>query len=245
MKQRNRLSRPNGGGSCWRGFLIHAACGASLGSWRVEYWRRIRETLNATNKAIALCEAALAHERLQSGRRRSRGNRRADAPIHHNAKGIGVKVKVFISWSGTTSRELAEALHAWLPSVIQSIEPWMSSADIDKGARWSADIAEELEECSIGLICLTPDNLEAPWIMFEAGALSKALDRAFVCPYLFNLNHADLKGPLVQFQSSKAEKEDTKKLMHTGSTTPLAKMPYLRHKSTEHLRCGGQSSRVT
>src|SRR5262249_42560061 len=59
------------------------------------------------------------------------------------------------------------------------------------------------------------ENLEAPWILFEAGALSKTLNRAYVCPYLFGLGPSDLKGPLVQFQTTKVEKEDTKKLVQT------------------------------
>jgi len=76
-------------------------------------------------------------------------------------------------------------------------------------------MAMQLEETSFGLICLTRENIEAPWILFEAGALSKTLDRTYVCPYLFNLDPSDLKGPLVQFQLAKANKEDTKKLVLT------------------------------
>ena len=125
------------------------------------------------------------------------------------------KVKVFISWSGTVSRGLAEAFRDWLPSVIQAVKPWMSGSDIDKGVRWSSEIAAELEEARVGLICLTPDNLEKPWILFEAGALSKTLEKTFVCPYLFGLRSADLQFPLAQFQATKAEKEDTRKLIHT------------------------------
>lgn len=94
-------------------------------------------------------------------------------------------MKIFISWSGSMSQAIAEALHDWLPRVIQAVQPWLSSTNIDKGARWSDDIAAQLEETKFGLICLTRENLEAPWILFEAGALSKTLDRTYVCPYLF------------------------------------------------------------
>jgi hypothetical protein len=51
--------------------------------------------------------------------------------------------------------------------------------------------------------------------MFEAGALSKTLQTTHVCPFLFGIEPADIKGPLVQFQATKAEKDDTKKLIHT------------------------------
>lgn len=124
-------------------------------------------------------------------------------------------MKVFISWSGERSLAVANALREWLPNVIQAIKPWMSGVDIDKGARWSADIALQLSEAKVGLICLTPENLDAPWILFEAGALSKTLDKTYLCPYLFQVEPTDIKGPLIQFQATKANKDDTKKLIHT------------------------------
>lgn len=122
-------------------------------------------------------------------------------------------MKVFISWSGETSKSLAETLRGWFPSVIQAVKPYFSPDDITKGARWSSDIAKELEECKIGLLCLTPDNLEAPWIMFEAGALSKSLSTARVCPLLFGIDPANIKGPLVQFQAAPFSKEEMKKVI--------------------------------
>lgn len=127
-------------------------------------------------------------------------------------------MKMFISWSGNLSHEVGIALRDWLPSVIQSIEPYVSSEDIDKGARWSSDIGEELEKSSFGIICVTEDNLNAPWLHFESGALSKKINQSFVCPLLFNLKKSDLKGPLVQFQMTVCEKEDIYKLLQTINT---------------------------
>lgn len=124
-------------------------------------------------------------------------------------------MKVFLSWSGHKSHQVALVLQEWIPSVIQSITPYVSSENIDKGARWSNDIAKELEDSAFGILCVTRDNLDAPWLLFEAGALSKMVDKAFVCPFIIDLKSSELTGPLLQFQATIFEKEDLRKLMST------------------------------
>lgn len=118
-------------------------------------------------------------------------------------------MEVFISWSGARSERIAEALRDWLPNVIQSVEPFMSITDIEKSSRWSLDIAQHLEQAQCGLICLTRENLAAPWLLFEAGALSKSIENSRVIPYLYGVSTADLQGPLTQFQAAFATKDST------------------------------------
>jgi hypothetical protein len=124
-------------------------------------------------------------------------------------------VKVFISWSGAVSHQVALALRDWLPNVLQTVEPYVSSEDIDKGARWSTDISKELEDSSYGIICVTPDNIDAPWVNFEAGALSKSLERSRVAPFLFEVERTAVRGPLLQFQSTLVDREDLLKLVRS------------------------------
>lgn len=124
-------------------------------------------------------------------------------------------MKVFISWSGERSRLVAEALRYWLPKVIQAVQPWMSASDIEKGTRWRTDIANELEQTSIGIICLTPENLGSTWLHFEAGALSKQQQNTYVCTLLYELEPADIREPLAQFQTTRAQKEDIRSLVDT------------------------------
>jgi hypothetical protein len=128
---------------------------------------------------------------------------------------IGATMKVFISWSGSRSKAIAEALREWLPRVIQSIQPWMSATDIEKGTMWRTEIAQQLEAATVGIICLTAENLQSPWLLFEAGAISKKLDDAFVCTYLLGIEPSQIIDPLAQFQSTRAQKNDTKHLLKT------------------------------
>lgn len=122
-------------------------------------------------------------------------------------------MKVFISWSGTISQEVAKVLKQWIPCVIQSVEPYFSSADIDKGARWSTDIAKELQDASFGILCVTKDNLSSSWLNFEAGALSKSIEQSKVCPFLVDLKPSDIQNsPILQFQMASATKDDVFKL---------------------------------
>lgn len=125
-------------------------------------------------------------------------------------------MKIFISWSGARSETIASKLRSWLPSVIQAVNPWLSSVDIDPGSRWNVNINKELEETEFGILCVCVDNLYAPWLNFEAGALAKKLDSSNVVPYLIDLEPIDIPaGPLTQFMAIRAHKDDTWKLVQT------------------------------
>lgn len=121
-------------------------------------------------------------------------------------------MKIFISWSGQTSQNIAEIMRQWLPSVIQFVKPYYSPDDITKGTKWNSEISKELDESRVGILCLTKENLNSPWIMFEAGALSKNVDKSKVCPLLFGIEPSDIQGPLVQFQAAKFSKGEMKKV---------------------------------
>jgi len=124
-------------------------------------------------------------------------------------------MKIFISWSGNLSHEVALVLRDCIPSVIQNLETYVSSEDIDKGVRWFNDISKELESSNFGIFCLTKENIKEPWINFEAGALSKVIDDSRVCPFLFDIKRSEIKSmmPLSHFQSTIFKKEDMLKLM--------------------------------
>ncbi len=116
-------------------------------------------------------------------------------------------MKVFISWSGERSQELAKALHDWLPLVLHYVEPWLSEADISAGDRWAEEVAKELELSNFGIVCTTRENVNSSWVLFEAGALAKSMEGSKVIPLLLDLDFRDITGPLAQFQAKKVEKK--------------------------------------
>jgi hypothetical protein len=44
-------------------------------------------------------------------------------------------MKLFVSWSQDTSRQIAQDFREWLPLVNQTIEPFMSEEDTDRRRR--------------------------------------------------------------------------------------------------------------
>lgn len=133
-------------------------------------------------------------------------------------------MKIFISWSGEKSRQIGEAFRHWLPEVIQSVHPYFTPDDVAKGQRWATDIAENLHSSQFGLFCLTADNLTAPWLLFEAGAVSKDSRNGKVCPLLFGIDSAQLAGPLLQFQATPYSRDEVFKFMkavNADTSVPL------------------------
>jgi len=140
-------------------------------------------------------------------------------------------MKVFISWSGSTSQAVASALKHWLPDVVQGLDAWMSGHDIDARQRWGLELDQALKECSLGIICLTPESLDSHWLTFEAGALSTAIDGSRVIPYRFQLTSSDVGPPLSQFQDVSADESGTFKLVHSLNNAlgkPLGEEEHLK-----------------
>jgi hypothetical protein len=81
----------------------------------------------------------------------------------------------------------------------------MSVQDIDAGQRWATELFSQLDNQSIGIICVTKANQAEPWLNFEAGVLAKQLkgdnlNESRVCPLLIDLDANDVTGPLKLLQ---------------------------------------------
>jgi hypothetical protein len=128
-------------------------------------------------------------------------------------------MKIFLSWSGELSRGVARALEKWLPYMIQSVQPFLSS-DITKGDRWGDKLVDELNAAQYAIICVTKYNLSKPWLHFETGALAKLIGPANVAPLLFGLHQGCVAGsPLAQFQSVLNTKDEMLRLVHSINST--------------------------
>jgi hypothetical protein len=143
-------------------------------------------------------------------------------------------MRVFLSWSGPTSKAVATALYELLPAMIQQAKPWMSGESIQAGERWANEVEGELEKSNFGIVCLTPTNIREPWLNFESGALGKVASRSKVIPYLLGLEPTDVTGPLSQFQMMRADEAGTWKLFQSlnGALPDAAR---LAEKTLERL----------
>lgn len=143
------------------------------------------------------------------------------------------KLKVFISWSKEPSREVATSLRTGLLSVFDMVQPFVSDIDIEAGDRGLRVIEAALRGSGFGIIIVTPDNMEAPWLNFEAGALSKALgdDETRVISLLVGFTSmSQLTGPLVQFQARFATEEKIIDLFHSLGDQVGVKREIVTHR---------------
>lgn len=125
-------------------------------------------------------------------------------------------LKVFISWSGSLSKAVAKELADLLRVASDRIVPFMSDLSIEGGTRGLSVIADELGSTSVGILVVTRDNWQSPWLNYEAGALSKEVEpiETRVIPLLVDLEGADMAStPVVQFQYRKLDKENIERLL--------------------------------
>lgn len=125
------------------------------------------------------------------------------------------EMKLFISWSGEKSKAVAILIRNWISDIIQAIDPWMSEKDIDRGAIWFSEISKVIENVTVSIICVTKENKNKPWVLFEAGALSGGESENRVCTFLVDLEPSEIQQPLAQFNHTVPTKESLYELLKT------------------------------
>jgi hypothetical protein len=116
------------------------------------------------------------------------------------------------------SQEIAEALITWLESIFGNNIEVFFSPKIDPGTRANNIIWWQLENAEDGLLILTADNIGAPWLMFEAGAISKKVGQSMVTPILFNRKPNEREYPIWDFEYIEFSKEHFLKLINDISS---------------------------
>ena len=154
--------------------------------------------------------------------------------------------RLFISWSKQQAERVAPHLRDFLQDVLGLDEIFLSQL-IDSGRRWGEEIAKALEECDAGLIIVTPENLNAPWLNFEAGAISKKVEESNVIPLLLNVRIGDLSGsPLNQFQSRSFDEDGLLQVVYTlGEIYGVSKEVIDRRFPDTWNRLGGAIENIT
>lgn len=127
-------------------------------------------------------------------------------------------MKIFLSWSGDLSRRLAQSFKDWLPAVIQAARPYVPS-DVERNSSLSGEMANAVQDAEFGILFLTSDNIDSPWLTFEAGSLAKNVGEGRVSPLLFDLASTDLSGPLAQLKASRFTKAEVKALVQSINAT--------------------------
>ncbi len=114
---------------------------------------------------------------------------------------------------------MALFLIRWLPKVLPSVKPWMSTEDIQKGKFWTSELRKTLKSHRTGVFCVTPENYMAPWLIFEAGALSNTSGTSKVIPLLLGMAPEELNAsPLTLFQTSTFDRQEILRLLRSINT---------------------------
>jgi len=125
-------------------------------------------------------------------------------------------MSVFLGWAGERSRQAALTLQACLKRVFndQRLPSWMSDEDVGLGQPWRDQLRAALGVHKWAIVCLSPECVDKPWLLFEAGAISAGDPGNRVVPYLlFGLQRHALPDPLAQFQAVVANRPGTLRLL--------------------------------
>jgi hypothetical protein len=137
-------------------------------------------------------------EQIQNSQRQICKMCRPD-PMGYINKGRGI-LKIYLSWSGTLSKQVAELFAKYLSMASPSFDVW-SSQSIEAGMNWNSQIVDALKSCDAILMFVTHNN--SSWMMFEAG-MAHSLGKLLI-PITVGVTPSDLTGPIAQFQSVNIE----------------------------------------
>ena len=122
--------------------------------------------------------------------------------------------EMFISWSGEHSKIIASNLKSILELAFENedITVFMSEKDIESGTEWFPSIKYHLNNSCCAIIVLTKENTNAPWVLFESGAMAMKYEDKRVIPFLFEVNIRE-DHPLYHYNRIKYSREGFNKMI--------------------------------
>lgn len=120
-------------------------------------------------------------------------------------------MKVFFSYSGVRSKNIAQAFSDLLKNIYPDIEVFGMHTDIAVGDDWRKSLENAGSGSDLAIVFLTRENMDKPWINFEMGYLRDK--EKHIIPFLADFPPSDLSGPLSQFQAVTPKKDDVYKVL--------------------------------
>ena len=109
-------------------------------------------------------------------------------------------MNVFIGWLGEASKEIASSLESWLNGMFDGrVSAYTTMDNLAAGSEWFHGLRRAMNDADCGLLCVTEDNVNSPWLSYEAGALSQNVE--LLIPILFEVSPLRVSAPLRMFQS--------------------------------------------
>lgn len=121
---------------------------------------------------------------------------------------------------------VATALKEHLPSMLNTITCWMSESDLPKGKPWFTQLEKALNSIVFAIVCVTPENENAQWLLWESGFLSSAseLGERHIVPLAIGRPKDSLRGPLSIYNAADTTFNDMQALvLQINEALPEAK----------------------
>lgn len=115
---------------------------------------------------------------------------------------------LFISHSNK-DKSIVESFVTLLSDVLPSINVRVSSdaSGPRLGENWNSWIAKKAKKCEAAIILLTPNSINSPWVIYEAGLVAGVSDNK-VLPVLVGLSEGALPGPLKVIETKNIGKKE-------------------------------------
>jgi nucleoside 2-deoxyribosyltransferase len=120
-------------------------------------------------------------------------------------------MKTLISYSGTRSKIVAEALRLLLQRSIPKIEVLLPGTDIALRDSWRKSISSNLKTIDVAIIVVTQENIERAWVTYEVGYITAHQKR--IVPFLFDVPTSRLSFPLASFLAVTSNKDSIFRLI--------------------------------